>query len=98
MDTNVIENGDSAEIILKGRIDTTNYKEAEAVFTEVGNRVDHVTLDLAELNYISSAGIRALRTLYMILYKKGGTLKSKNVGKYVREVLEMTGLTGLLGL
>ncbi len=98
METKVIENGDEAEISLSGRLDTMTYKEAEALFTEVGNRVNHVTLDFAELTYISSAGIRSLRTLYMILYKKGGTLRGKNVGEYVMEVLEMTGLTGLLGL
>ena len=98
METKVIENGDKAEIALVGRLDTMTYRDAEALFTEVGNRVNEVTLDMAELTYISSAGIRALRTIYMIMYKKGGKLSMKNVGEYVMEVFEMTGLTGLLNL
>ena len=92
METKVTENGDSAEIELIGRLDTTTYKEAEALFTEVANRVNSVTLNMAQLSYISSAGIRSLRSLYMILYNKGGKLTVTNVCEVVMDVFEMTGL------
>ncbi|MBR5420655.1 MAG: STAS domain-containing protein [Lachnospiraceae bacterium] len=98
METKVIENGDGAEIVINGRLDTKTSKEAEAVFSEAGNKYDSVSLNMADVSYVSSAGIRAIRNLYMILYRKSGKLSVKNVGENVMEVFEMTGLSGLLNI
>ena len=98
METKVLETAEGAEIVLIGRLDTKTAKEAEVVFTEVGEKYADVCLNMAELAYISSAGIRAIRNLYMILYRKSGRLSVKNPGENVLEVFEMTGLSGLLNI
>ncbi|MCR5453053.1 MAG: STAS domain-containing protein [Lachnospiraceae bacterium] len=98
METKVIENGDAAEIILSGRLDTKTSEEADKIFTEVGSKYNDVTLNMENLNYISSAGIRTIRNLYMILYRADGQLHAKNICDNVYQVLEMTGITVILGL
>lgn len=98
METQIIEHGDAADVILKGHLDTKTVRETENVFTEIGEKYSSVTLDMAGVNYISSAGIRALRDLYALLYNKKGTLRMVNVTDVVMDVLEMTGLKGLLNL
>ncbi len=98
METKVIDKGEAVEIILNGRLDTKTSGEANAVFTEVASKYKIVTLDMENVNYVSSAGIRAIRNLYMLLYRAGGELHAQNVGEVVYQVFEMTGLTGILGL
>ena len=63
-----------------------------------GKNGEPVILDSSELAYISSAGLRTIRNLYILLYKKGGKLMVTNVNDNVMEVFEMTGLAGLLNI
>ena len=98
METKLTENGDSAVLQLIGRLDTKTSKTADALFSEIGGKYNAITVDMAETPYISSAGIRAIRNLYMTLFRKGGSLSVKNVGENVMEVFEMTGLSGLLNI
>ena len=46
--------------------------------------------------HVSSAGLRAIKRIYMAMVKKSGTLTLTNVRKMVMEVFEMTGFAGLL--
>ena len=98
METELIEIDGAAVLKLKGRLDTKTSKDASEVFTQVGEKYDRVVLELEEMNYISSAGIRAIRNLYMILYKKGGELTVAHPGENVLQVFEMTGLSSLFHL
>ena len=63
---------------------------------EAGNRFDTLTLDMAQLEYVSSAGLRALKRAHITMRRKGGTLQVKNVTKPVMEVFEITGFAGML--
>ncbi len=98
METELMEIDGTGVLKLKGRLDTKTSKEAAEVFTQAGENYSRVILDMKELSYISSAGIRAIRNLYMILYKKGGELSVENPGENVLQVFEMTGLSSLFHL
>ena len=98
MEIQVREDTEPVTIEIKGYIDTRTAKEAGRVFDEMSAKYDEVILDMAEVSYISSAGIRVLRNLYVSLYKKGGSLDMKNIGSSMQSVLEMTGLLDLLHL
>ena len=54
-----------------------------------------LTLDLSGLDYISSAGLRALLWAYKTFSDKGG-FKLINVNEIVREVLDVTGFSDVL--
>ena len=53
-------------------------------------------LDMSELDYIASAGLRALKRLRSEVKAKGGTLVLRDVQDDVMEVFEMTGFAAML--
>ncbi len=95
MEVDLIKRGRDAELKLNGYIDATNASEIDKILTNVVAQFDNVTLDMAKLEYVSSAGLRTFKRAYMELHRKGGVLAAKNVGKSIMEVLELTGFTRL---
>lgn len=96
MDIKLIERESEGEFLLSGRLDANSAPETEKLLTSMVERFDKMTLNLASLEYISSAGLRILKVLHMAMRKKGGKLVVKNANKMVMEVFEMTGFAGLL--
>jgi anti-sigma B factor antagonist len=92
MDIKLVNRGTEGELILSGRLDAKNAADVGNVFLQVADRFQNITLNMRELRYISSGGIRILRKLYIKVRNNGGTLVLTNLAPYVEEVLEMTGL------
>lgn len=88
-------NGRSLRISLVGEIDSITAPELDREVQDLEN-VDEVTLDLKGLAYTSSAGLRVLLGLKRRLAQR--PLRLENIGIEVREVLDMTGSSVLLGL
>jgi anti-sigma B factor antagonist len=82
-------------VYLKKR-ETISNEKAGKVLDELTERFDDLILNMKELDYISSAGLRLLKRAYMAMRRKNGSLKLKNVNKMVMEVFEVTGFAGLL--
>ena len=82
-------------VTLVGVLDSTTSPELDRELQNMEN-VDEVVLDLKELAYTSSAGLRVIMGLKRRL--AGRPLKLENIGAEVREVLDMTGSSKLLGL
>ena len=81
-------------IAAQGRIDSSNADEAEKELNEAlaANTYDAVVIDLEDLEYISSAGLRVvLRTR-----KKEPTLKLINASSEVYDIFDMTGFTEMI--
>ena len=95
MNMDLIKHGNDAELKLDGYIDATNAPEVEKILLDVAGKFDNLTLDMEKLEYVSSAGLRTFKLVYMELRRKGGALSAKNVSKSVMEVLEVTGFTRL---
>lgn len=89
-------NGDVNVVKLCGRLDVKAAKEVDAAFAEAAQTAPNVVLDLTELDYIASAGLRALKRLRGAVRSNGGTLTVKGVQDGVMEVLEMTGFAAML--
>ena len=92
----LINRDTEGELQLIGRLDTTTAADAETNMVGVVNRFDTLILDMAQLEYVSSAGLRALKRVHVAMRRKGGTLMVKNVTKPVMEVFEITGFAGML--
>ena len=88
--------GDVNEVKLAGRLDVKAARDAEAAFAEAAAAAPNIVLDLAELDYIASAGLRALKRLRADVNANGGTLVLRNVQDDVMEVFEMTGFAAML--
>lgn len=95
MDISLIKHGTQAELKLNGYIDANNAPEVENVLVDLAAQYESMVLDMEKLEYISSAGLRAFKHVYMDLRRKGGTLYAKNIDKAIMEVLEVTGFTRL---
>ena len=94
---NVIKESSGSRLTLRiqGRLDTTTAPQLE---TELKASVEGVTalvLDLAELAYISSAGLRVVLMAQKIMNKQG-TMVVRSVDPNVLEVFEVTGFSDIL--
>lgn len=89
--------GTTLTLAPEGRLDTTTAPQLE---TEVKDSLEGVTalvLDLAGLEYISSAGLRVVLSAQKAMNKQG-SMVVRNVNEYVMEVLEVTGFADILTL
>ena len=87
--------GQGLEILLKGRLDTTTSPELEAELAGSIDGVKDLVFDLADLEYISSAGLRILLGAQKKMNTQG-SMKIKNVCSEIMEVFEITGFTDIL--
>ena len=89
------QDGADLKIILEGRLDTMTAPELEKELNESLDDADTLTLDFANLAYISSAGLRVLLSAHKVMSKKGG-MKVVNVNEIVKEVFDVTGFADIL--
>ncbi len=95
MTINTNKNGANLEITVCGRLDTTTAPELESAIKENIDGILDLTLNFAELAYISSAGLRVLLSAQKIMNKQG-KMVLKNVNETVNEVFEITGFADIL--
>ena len=87
----------TGRFVLKGRLDADTVAAVEIRLLEAVAATEHLlVVDAAALDYISSAGIRAVLTAVKRMRAKGGGLCITDMRKGVREVLDLTGMTALL--
>ncbi len=80
------------ELALKGALNSATSKEAEEKLKQLilgGNKV--LLVNLSELEYISSAGLRILLVANKLIKKHEGSLRIHSLQKIVREVFEISG-------
>lgn len=87
----------SAETLLElsGRLDTSTAPVLDKTIQEEISEHTALVLDLKDLEYISSAGLRVLLSAQKRM-GKCGSMKLKNVCEEVMEVFEMTGFADVL--
>ncbi len=79
-----------------GRIDSASAPRFEEALQEVLERKRYnIVLDLSGLEYISSAGLRAMVSTQKVCKEHGGQLVLAAVPKAIQEVLDLTGLDAL---
>ncbi len=91
---NTTENN-SAVIALKGRLDTLSSPELERTLAETLPGLKDLTLDFAELDYISSAGLRVLLATHKQM-RTQGSMRLINVKEDVMDVFLITGFSDIL--
>lgn len=87
--------GEALTIEVKGRLNTDTAPQLENEIKEIGAEIKRLVLDLAELEYVSSAGLRVLLIAQKKMNKQGVMLV-KNVNENVMNVLTMTGFSDIL--
>lgn len=82
-------------IELTGRLDTTTAPELESELKSSIEGVKTLILDFANLEYISSAGLRVLLAAQKIMNNQG-EMNVINVNDEIKEVFEITGFNDIL--
>ena len=95
MTIEIKRNADETTIKLVGRLDTTTAPALDKTINEDIAGTKNLVLDVKELEYISSAGLRVLLGAQKKM-QKIGSMKVTNVREEVMEVFEMTGFADIL--
>ena len=97
MQINTVLDNNKIIINLVGKLDSTNFSLLDAEISKLDLIDKVVCLDLKDLEYISSAGLRVVLKLKKIM-DRVGKLEVINPSELVMEVFEITGFADLLGL
>lgn len=88
---------DQVTIVVGGRLDTTTAPVLEKAISESVQEEKHLILDVKEMEYISSAGLRVLLGAQKKM-QKIGSMKVLNVCEEIMEIFEMTGFVDILDI
>lgn len=77
-------------IKLKGRLDTTSAPDLEKEIAEGVDGVTELVIDMHELDYISSAGLRVLLKAQRVM-NDNGRMVVTGAGPVILEIFEVTG-------
>lgn len=95
MTIEITKETESLTMKLGGRLDTTTAPELEKAFEENMEVSKDLILDMKELEYISSAGLRVLLAAQKKM-NQTGKMKLTGVSDEVMEVFEITGFSDIL--
>ncbi len=96
MNISRIEHEDIVQLCLAGHLDATTSIDADNELTQMINEGKiKLLLDLAKLDYISSAGLRVLLVAAKQLQQKSGQIVLCSMTASVKEVFEISGFSSI---
>lgn len=96
MDIKMNTDGGKMNVALTGRLDTTTSPQFETQVLAKLEGVKELILDITELLYISSAGLRVLLACQKKMNVSGGKMVVINPNEMIMDVFEMTGFNDIL--
>ena len=88
-------NGESAKMIVSGRLDTQTAPELEKEIDGLIANLKELVFDMTGLEYVSSAGLRVILKAQKIMNTKG-SMKLIGVNDNIMEVFDITGFLDIL--
>ena len=85
-------------VALIGRLDAVTAMELDKELKASITGVKELIFDLAQLDYIASAGLRILLKYQKLMDKNGNKMRIKNIKAEVKEVLDMAGFSDFLNI
>lgn len=83
-------------IKLGGKLDTNTSPELDSKMSELEG-MEEVIIDMKDLDYISSAGLRVLLSMQKVMNKQG-KMTIINVCENVMDIFEVTGFSDILDI
>lgn len=96
MEITVSANENATTLAVVGSIDTNTAPQLEAAVGSALEASENIVFDLAELEYISSAGLRVVLATQKTVAKTAGSFVLRNMQPSVKEVFDITGLSSVL--
>lgn len=91
------QTNDELMIEIMGKLDAKSSNELEKELNTSLEGIKELTMDLSQLKYVSSAGLRILIIAQKMMQNQG-KMTIKNVTREVKAVLEMTGFINFLNI
>ena len=83
-------------LAVDGRLDVITAPQFQETLIPAFDEAKEIVLDLAKLDYVSSAGLRVLLMGQKTATAKDASMTVVNVSEEIMEVLDMTGFTDML--
>ena len=97
MNINKTAEGSFLKIKVDGRLDTTTAPQLEEELKASLDGVTDLAMDFADLEYISSAGLRVLLSAQKTMNKQGSMIVT-GVNDVIMEIFEVTGFVDILDI
>jgi len=91
-------NGSALTLSLIGKLSIIEAKDLSKVVDEELTDITELTLDLKDLTYVSSAGLRVLLTAQNLMDDAGGNMKLLNVPPIIIDILKLTGFDKFMNI
>ena len=95
MQINYNKEAEKLTVSPSGRLDTTTAPEFEKALGEILAGVSDLVLDMTDVEYVSSAGLRVILKVQKVMFNQG-KMKLIGVNESVMEVFEITGFSNIL--
>ncbi len=92
MKLNISVDEDTATVTLEGRLDSNSSPELEGALKDVSES-PNLILDMANLAYLSSAGLRVLLGAHKQKKAMDGELVIRNANNTIQEIFDLTGFS-----
>ena len=96
MNISETRSGDVIQIKIDGRVDTTTSPQLQNAILQAFQKGSKLVLDFSDVEYVSSAGLRALLIGQKTANSKGGSMTLVHVADAVLQVFKMSGFSGIL--
>jgi anti-anti-sigma factor len=97
MEWNVVDLGNDVTLVqLSGRMDVPGALKVDPAFVEIANQNEHVIVDLSQLAFLASLGIRTLVTACKTLRAKNGGMALLSPQPNIEQVLRSSGIDTII--
>ena len=96
MNITVQRDDSGVTLLVEGRVDTNTSPQLQAELLKQFQSAKRLTVDFAQVPYISSAGLRALLIGQKTAAAKGASLVLTHIQEQVMSVLELSGFDAIL--
>lgn len=93
MQISTVKDNTKLTVSVSGKIDTATAPELESFVTDNIEGITELVLDLAEVEYVSSAGLRSILQAQKDMNKQEGKMKILNLSESVKEIFDMIGFS-----
>lgn len=98
MELKTTVDGTSAIIAPIGNLTVATAPSLENAFADLPEEVQKLTLDLTDLDYVASAGLRVIVAQVKSMRSNGASMVISNANDEIMEVFDVTGLIDILDI
>ncbi len=97
MNVTINQEGNKFNVILEGRLDTTNADQFQKDIEPLMNGdKPEISLDCTAMEYTSSQGLRMFLMLQKSVNSRGGSMVMTGMNPQVKEVFDITGFSNII--